>query len=199
MNMNEWTAEDQEVATVDGWWIYITSEPNSVKILRSDEVNNFSSDRQAFKHVRKMAAEGSTLHLKALRFFAGNRDSKHDHIHSEDCTEYYCNLSDENCPVGIGYMETARSISRDAVHSGHCCRHCGCKYGEEDCPVVLGHVESRYQCEESHSKTFTMSIEEVKSAIEELEAIRSHFGNSENAFYDESPWKRMREFFKEHE
>lgn len=21
----------------------------------------------------------------------------------EDCTEYYCNLSDENCPVGIGY------------------------------------------------------------------------------------------------
>lgn len=197
MSELEWTTEDQEVAAVDGWRIHITRDVNSVTILRSYEVETIGSDRQAFKHVRKMAAAGSPLHQKALRFFEENRDATHDHIHAEDCTEYYCNLSDENCPVGIGYMETARSVNRDGVHASHCCKHCGCKYGEEDCPVVLGRVESKYKCEESHSKTFTMTESEVKQAIAQLEIYRNYFHMPEETFYTATPFKRMLKFHKD--
>lgn len=195
MSKIEWTIDDHNQSLAQGWCIQQTVEENSIKIIKNSELDDFASNRQAFKHVLKMAKEGSAFHQKALKFFEENRDSKRDHIHSEDCTEYYCNFSDENCPVGIGYMETARSIKRDGDHASHCCKHCGCKYGEEDCPVVLGYVESRYQCEESHVKTFTMNADEVKQAINQLEVFRNYFHLNEETFYNE-PFKKMLKFHR---
>lgn len=99
--------------------------------------------------------------------------------------------------LNVVYDALARETVRDGVHINHCCKHCGCKYNDIDCPVVLGKVESKYECDEDHSKTYTMTETEVKQAIAQLEIYRNYFHMPEETFYTATPFKRMLQFHRD--
>lgn len=75
MNMNEWTAEDQENALSQGWGIFQNMDSKALEIQKNDEsalfsedVPFFETDEEALNHVTNLAiGGGSHLHFKALQ------------------------------------------------------------------------------------------------------------------------------------
>lgn len=75
MNINEWTAEDQEKALSQGWGIFQNMDTKILEIQKNDEhalfsedVAFFETDEEALNHVTNMAVGGgSHLHFKALQ------------------------------------------------------------------------------------------------------------------------------------
>ena len=122
MNNTEWTIDDHNKSLSQGWMIIDNKELGCIRIIRNDDLEIFENDRQALKHVTKMANCGSKFHQKALKICGS------DAFDSED--------------------------------------------------------------------VFTMNIDEVKQAINQLEVYRNYFHLSEETFYSH-PFKAMLQFHKE--
>lgn len=62
-----WSDMDSEAAAAEGWNVF-WSDAYGPEIEKVDEADVFEDDRQADTHVRRRAACGSALHLRALRY-----------------------------------------------------------------------------------------------------------------------------------
>ena len=122
MNNREWTIDDHNKSLAQGWMIIDNKELGGLRIIRNDDLDVFENDRQALKHVTKMANCGSKFHQKALKI---------------------CGIWDFD-----------------------------------------------------NEKIFTMNIDEVKQAINQLEVYRNYFHLTEETFYTH-PFRAMLQFHKE--
>lgn len=72
MNMNEWTAEDQENALSQGWGIFQNMDSKALEIQKNDEFTNelvqcFESDEEALKYVQIKAEKGRGFYRRAMK------------------------------------------------------------------------------------------------------------------------------------
>lgn len=61
---NGWTMRENNRALREGWAIFESNE--GLRLERDDEDPKFGGDGAAWRHVRKHARKGSTLHRRAL-------------------------------------------------------------------------------------------------------------------------------------
>lgn len=107
MSKIEWTIDDHNESLTQGW--LILNNGDTTRIIRNDDLDIFENDRQALKHVTKMAVCGSKFHQKALDFAydAIVRESASDDIHINHCCKHCgCKYNDLDCPVVLGKVDS---------------------------------------------------------------------------------------------
>lgn len=68
MSYLKWTKRDLEFAGREGWGLFDYRLGANWVLEKLDEMNKFSSDEEAWKHVVQEAEAGGLLHIKALAF-----------------------------------------------------------------------------------------------------------------------------------
>jgi hypothetical protein len=61
-----WTADDRRAAQKEGWDLFDIDSTGVIEIQRLDTPRKFDSDDAARRYVRRMAANNSMLHMRAL-------------------------------------------------------------------------------------------------------------------------------------
>lgn len=118
MNNQEWTIDDHNKSLSQGWMIIDNKELGGLRIIRNDDLEIFENDRQALKHVTKMANCGSKFHQKALKICGieveETRDSSRDGVHASHCCKHCgCKYGNEECPVVLGIVESIYPCETD--------------------------------------------------------------------------------------
>lgn len=108
MSKIEWTIDDHNQSLNEGW--LILNNGDITRIIRNDDLNVFENDRQALKHVVKMARSGSDLYKTALDICGMDwnviRSIALDSIHINHCCKQCgCKYNDIDCPVVLGHVE----------------------------------------------------------------------------------------------
>lgn len=70
--MTEWTRVDSAAAMAEGWDIFSCDDSahGPYQLQKLDEGDQFPDDGDAWRHVVKLAASESPLHIRALAFLA---------------------------------------------------------------------------------------------------------------------------------
>jgi hypothetical protein len=73
-------------AMTEGWAISAcTGVEEDYRLEKMDEMSVFESDREAWIHVARRALNGSTYHIRALKFLEVNEPVEFENIENEAC------------------------------------------------------------------------------------------------------------------